>query len=316
MTGASDVGRVLEEQQRNASALGQPARVPGIYRWTDCGYMAGWRMQLHYRRVDCRLLDPRGRVVFRGNEADCRHQLKLTAQREGLSLPTGRLIVILHGLARNAWTMLPVARYLQRNWPGTEVVVFQYASTSAPVVEHARRLIEFLQYAADCSELHFIGHSLGNIVVRRAFRLAEEGLWQMPPLGRFVMLGPPNQGAQIAVRLHGLVPLAWFNGAPFAQLGRDWTTFQTELAIPSCPFGIVAGNIPWLDRIHPLVHGRSDVIVSVEETRLSGAADFMEVSVPHTWLMNSRRVQAATLNFLKTGRFEPAGSAPRSSTAS
>jgi pimeloyl-ACP methyl ester carboxylesterase len=280
-----------------------PASVPGIYRWTDCRYMHGWRMQVHFRGRLFRLLDPRGRVLHQGPEADCRHQWMLTAQRHALVAPHGRMIVLLHGLARNAWTMMPLARFLAKQWPGTEVINFQYASTAAPIADHARRLIEFLRYAQDAQPLHLIGHSLGNIVLRRAFRLAEEGKWDLPRLGRVVMLGPPNQGSQIATRLKVLGPLAWFNGAPFRELGCDWSTFEAELAIPPCEFGIVAGNIPWLERVHPLVSGPSDVIVSVEETRLTGATDHLVVGVPHAWLMASRRVQQATLRFLQTGRF-------------
>lgn len=278
-------------------------RVRGIYRWTDCGYLGGWRMQAHYRSGGYRLLNPHGRVAFHGTEAGCRKRLEEIAEREGLSRPTKRLVVLLHGLARNAWTMAPLARYLQRSWPDTEVIAFQYASTAAPVLQHALHLIRFMEYAEQASEVHFVGHSLGNIVLRRSYRLAELGQWRMPRLGKHVMLGPPNQGSQIAMRLQRFTPVAWFTGAPFMQVGRDWQEFEPELAIPPCPFGIIAGRMRGLDGLHPWLSGPNDVIVTVQETKLPGAADFLEVNVPHAWLMNSRTVQAATLSFLKSGRF-------------
>ena len=285
--------------------VGRMTRVRGIYRWTDCGYLSGWRLQVHCRGRTYRLLNPRGRVVCRGSEAACRQQLAQSGERERLVRPTGRLIVLLHGLARNAWSMSSMARYLERSWQRSEVVVFQYASTTAPITQHARHLIKFLEYAEQSSEVHFVAHSLGNIVLRRAFRLAEEGEWRPPQLGKLVMLGPPNQGAQIAAHLHRLKPIAWLNGAAFVQLGHDWASCALELATPPCPFGVIAGHMSLITKLHPLLKGPTDMLVRVEETHLAGEADFMEVNVPHAWLMNSRGVQAATLTFLKSGRFHP-----------
>ncbi len=279
------------------------SRVRGIYCWTDCGYRCQWRLQVHYRGSQYRLLAPNGRVVCVGDEATCRQRLEQAIDEHDLQRTTRRLVVLLHGLARNAWTMAPLARYLRKQWPGTDVVAFQYASTTAPVVDHAQRFVQFMEMACEANEVHFVGHSLGNIVLRRAFRLAEEGRWQLPKLGRHVMLGPPNQGSQIAHRLRTFVPVAWFTGRPFLQLGRDWADFLPELATPPCPFGVIAGRIHWIDRWHPLLEGPSDVIVRVEETHLAGESDFLEVFVPHAWLMNSRRVQRATMSFLQHGSF-------------
>jgi triacylglycerol lipase len=282
-------------------------RVRGIYRWTDCGYLSGWRVQSYYRDATYRLISPRNRIVYQGTEAACRQELVHLAERERLERPTGRLIVLLHGLARNAWAMSSLARYLRREWPGADVVAYQYASTSAQIDQHARHFIKFMEYADQCSAVDFVAHSLGNIVLRRAFRLAEEGQWRLPRLGSHVMLGPPNQGSLIAARLQNFKPLAWFNGASFMQLGRDWGSFVSDLATPPCRFGIIAGHISLATRFHPLLDGPSDLLVRLEETHLPGESDFLEVNVPHHRLMSSRRVQAATLSFLKSGRFNSHG---------
>ena len=279
-------------------------RVRGIYRWTDCGYLAGWRLQAHCRGTAFRLLNPRGRIVCRGSEGACRQELAQIGERERLSRPSGRLIVLLHGLARNAWSMSSIARHLQRAWPQSEVVCYQYASTTGSITQHARHLIKFMEYGERANEVHFVAHSLGNIVLRRAFRLAEDGEWRLPSLGRLVMLGPPNQGAQIATHLHRLKPIAWLNGAAFVQLGHDWASCALELATPPCPFGVIAGHMSSITRFHPLLKGPSDMLVRVEETHLEGETDFLEVNVPHAWLMNSRTVQNATFIFLKSGRFQ------------
>jgi hypothetical protein len=280
--------------------------VPGSFRWTDCGYLAGYRIQGHHRDGSYRLLDPRGTGLLRASLEDCRARLADIARRDQLQPCKRETVVLLHGLSRNAWSMASLERHLRRVWPEVEVICFQYASLTGPVDGHARCLTEFLEVVREAPAVHFVAHSLGNIVLRRVYKLAEEGRWTLPRLGRHVMLGPPNQGSHIAKRLTFLSPLVWFNGASFLELGRDWDTFREQLAIPPCPFGIVAGRLAALDRRHVLLQGPNDVLVSVAETRLPGAADFLEVAVGHAWLMNSRVVQRATVNFLKTGRFAEA----------
>lgn len=278
-------------------------RVPGAYRWTDCGYLSGYRIQAHHRDSTYRLLSPRGRTLCKGTYEACKQQLVQTAEREQLKRTTGGIIVLLHGLARNAWSMTSMERFLQRRWPEAEVISFQYASTSASITRHAQHLVRFLEATQLASEVHFVGHSLGNIVLRRSFQMASQGDWNLPPLGKHVMLGPPNQGSQIARKLTWFRPLTWFNGLSFLQLGRDWKNFESELATPPCPFGIIAGRIRPLDRIQVLLDGPNDFLVTVEETRLSGASDFLEVSVGHAWLMNNRRIQKAVDSFLRHGKF-------------
>jgi len=278
--------------------------VRGIYRWTDCGYLCGYRIQVHHRHGNYRLLDPKGHTLERGSRAACQQALAGLANSQGLEHPRGRMVLLLHGLGRNAWSMSSMSRYLQRTWPGTEVIAYQYASTAANVTEHARHFIEFMAYSDQASEVNFVAHSLGNIVLRRAFRLAELGQWQLPKLGRHVMLGPPNQGSQSAQRTRWIKPLAWFAGPPFKQLGVGWQNLEPELAVPPCPFGIVAGRIRFADSLHPILDGPSDLIVRVPEAELPGAADFLVVSELHSNLMNNRNVQAKTLHFLKSGHFE------------
>ena len=45
------------------------------------------------------------------------------------------------------------------------------------------------------------------------------------------------------------------------------------------------------------------MVVSVETTRLAGAADFAVLPVPHTLMMDDPEVQQYTLRFLERGYF-------------
>ncbi|MEM9660386.1 MAG: hypothetical protein AAF961_18635 [Planctomycetota bacterium] len=147
---------------------------------------------------------------------------------------------------------------------------------------------------------------MGNIVIRRY--LADETERQRrdregPRIGRMVMLAPPNQGSALADRLKGNMLFRSLLGASGKQLGGAWSELERQLAIPSFPFGIVAGNFGHGKTSNPLLDGADDLVVSVEETKLSGADDFLVVPAAHTVIMDDPSVRKATLQFLQHGYF-------------
>ena len=118
-----------------------------------------------------------------------------------------------------------------------------------------------------------------------------------------VMLGPPNQGAEMArafadVRLFHMVA-----GASASQLSREWDDLEQKLTTPSCEFGIIAGGRGTVKGYNPLLGVDNDMVVTVESTRLPGAADFAVLPVLHTLMMDDPTVQQYTLHFLRSGSF-------------
>lgn len=175
---------------------------------------------------------------------------------------------------------------------------------------HAAALRSLMEGLPGNPRIDLVGHSMGNIVARHA--IAD---WQrggdpkniLPRLGRFVMQGPPNQGAQIAKNLKSLDLFEIVTGRSGIELGGGWEELQVQLATPPCQFGIVAGSIDTGPVKNPLVEGASDFVVSIEEAKLPGAHDFLVVPVLHSFLMDDRDVQTATLRFLETGSFHEGG---------
>lgn len=279
------------------------SKVRGAYLWSDRGYLVGYRIQTHWRSKTCRLLSPAGRELIRGTHRACESRLTEIAARDELEPPTGQIVVLLHGLARTAWSMSSLHKYLCKTWPEVQTVSYQYASMTATIEQHALYLTEFLESFRSASTVHFVGHSLGNILLRRAYRLVELDRWKPLAFGRHVMLGPPNQGSRTARLLAKIAPLRWIDGPSFLQLGRDWEQFKPELATPPCPFGIIAGRLRLANKINFLLDGPNDTLLGVDETRLDGCADFVEIPVSHTWLMSNRKAQEHILSFLQNGRF-------------
>jgi pimeloyl-ACP methyl ester carboxylesterase len=201
--------------------------------------------------------------------------------------------------------MEELCRYLRRNGDFT-VLNVGYASTRKSISDHARALSSVIRHLDGVQQISLVGHSLGNLVFRRYLAQRETALTAgdpHPAIHRIVMLGPPNNGAELAERLRGnqIAQVIW--GASGNQIAREWKTLEKQLAIPSCEFGIIAGGTHGEGGYNPLIPGDDDLVVSVSETRLPGAHDFLVVPVVHTVIMDHAGVQESTLRFLQFGHF-------------
>jgi len=129
--------------------------------------------------------------------------------------------------------------------------------------------------------VHFVGHSLGCIVIRSI--VAQH---RPDRLGRIVLMTPPNRGALMAD--HVLPWLGWLlRPLPDLTVGG-----AVAASIPT-PAGLEIG----------VIAGTKDRTVSIDETRLQGETDRAHVPCGHSFLMRRRDVQEMTVRFLRTGRF-------------
>ncbi len=206
-------------------------------------------------------------------------------------------VVLIHGLARTDRSMRPLEVRLTK--AGFAVHNLRYRSTrKAPeglVREVAQQIAECCSAAG---RLHFVGHSLGGILVRAH-------LGERPPdnLGRVVLLAPPNHGSEIVDRLGAFPPFRWILGRTALQLGTDPESFPNRLPTPTFEVGVIAGTTSLNPFGFLLLPGPSDGTVSVTSTKLEGMTDFLEVSHSHTFIMRSAAVAEQVIHFLRHGRF-------------
>ena len=273
--------------------------------WTDHVIDHGWRIQRHSTSGHYRLLDAQNRRHTWGSYTKCHD--KLTEARGTNPGPphTDVAILVLHGLGRTRGSMKQLAEHLAEG-SGWTTYRFSYASTRNNIADHATALGSVVSHLEGVSTVHFVGHSLGNIVVRKylAVRAEEKGTSE-PAVGRVVMIAPPSRGSSMArlmepTRLFGLIA-----GQSGRQLGVDWEELEQQLATPD-EFGVIAGSLRNGKGANPLIPGDDDLIVSVAETRLPGARDFITVPKAHTYIMDHRKTKEATLNFLRHGYFNSA----------
>ncbi|MFM9058442.1 MAG: esterase/lipase family protein [Planctomycetaceae bacterium] len=295
--------------RRDAALLDRVRRAREALEWTDEVVRHDWRLQRRPGTDECRVLDPDERIVCAGTGDSCRRELARLCSAGRVPGVRGPTVILLHGLGEGRGSMRPLAAALRGSLDAT-VMTFGYASVKADIDAHARALGAVVADLPAAARVHFVGHSLGNLVVRRWMAVAPAA--DLGRVGRMVMLGPPNQGAdmaRMAAKIWGVAARA--EGAA-RDLVVDWETVAPGLAVPPCEFGIVAGGRGDDVGFSPLLAGDDDAVVRVAETRLDGAADFLVVPVHHASMMDHADVQRATAAFLQDGRFparsaEPAG---------
>ncbi|MCX8255115.1 Alpha/beta hydrolase [Beijerinckiaceae bacterium RH AL1] len=215
-------------------------------------------------------------------------------------------VLLLHGMGRTSASMAHMARALAR--AGFRTLNLDYPSRTrdlAALADHVQARAGGWS-AASGGGVHVVTHSMGGLVARAWIaRHAPAGV------ARIVMLAPPNQGSEIADLLGRSRAYRGLFGAAGAQLGtrRDAAT-AALLATPcGCEIGVIAGTrtldpLGWLVLPKP-----NDGKVSVASTRLEGMTDHLLLPVTHTFLMHDPQVVAATIAFLRDGRFPRRGTA-------
>ena len=269
----------------------------GMQLWTDVRWRDGYRIQRNAITKHHRLLSPSNIRLAWGTKSQCiaaLEQSRPSTEARGQSF-----VVVIHGLLRSSRSMASLEKAIERADDGP-VIRFDYASSRGPMVEHATALGEILSELPPDATFRFVCHSMGNIVVRHWIADRQRDGDPLRLLARcrsMIMLGPPNQGAEIARRLAATKVFGWVAGPAAMQLGVSWNEVRVALATPPFPFHILTGDVRSFRR-HPLVTGPNDGIVSVEETRLNGADSFGLLPVAHGVLVYSKRVINRTIELL------------------
>lgn len=208
------------------------------------------------------------------------------AQESTSPAPAAReLVVVLHGMGRTPRSMRPVENALKE--AGFDVINVGYSSycCSIPELGAAVRRELDAQRRPEHVRVHFVGHSLGNIIARWIIAQPE------PPAGvsRLVMLAPPNQGAKMANRF---TPVVGWLLEPIDELRTDSSTTVRSLKTPA---GVEVG----------VIAGRDDSTLNLDETHVDGETAHIVVKGNHTFIMREKQVQELMIEFLRTGRFTP-----------
>lgn len=200
-------------------------------------------------------------------------------------------VVLVHGIWMTGIDLWLLAKRLRA--AGFDTHVFSYASLRRSPAANADALQRWLE-RIDAEVVHFVGHSLGGLVLLHLFDRHPQ---QRP--GRLLLLGTPVLGSALAGRLSRhragrmvvgrAVERGLLGGAPSWRSEREAGVIAGDRA-----FGVgkLLGGLPH----------RNDGTVEVAETRLPGAAHCV-LPVSHSGMVLSPQVAKTAIKFLRHGRF-------------
>lgn len=263
--------------------------------WGDVQFFHGWRIQQNVFTKHYRLIDGSDSRHASGTLEDCQAELSAIRDRDKLPQMSGRGVLLLHGMLRSSKCMTTVAAAAQA--AGYETFQFNYPSTQITIPEAAEYLNQSIKSLDGIEELSIIGHSMGGLVTRAYFAQHCD-----PRIKRVVMLGTPNKGAELADLLYRSIVIRTASGPGGRQLVTDPQGLIPLLPAPKCEFAIIAGGRGNQAGWNPFLSGDDDGTVTVESTRLIGAADFSIVRTTHTLMLGSPEVIDQALRFIAEGR--------------
>lgn len=205
-------------------------------------------------------------------------------------MTTTRDAILVHGLWVPAAVMAPLAARLTA--AGFRCHLFSYQGRARPLEAHAERLA---RYAREVGPAHFVGHSLGGLVILEALQGHAD-----VQTGHVVLLGTPVRGNFAGRRLGSHDWGRWFLGAT-APL---WSGARAARWARPEPLGVIAGTMPvGLGRLFGALPGPNDGVVRLEETELEGMRERVVLRVGHSAMLLSARVAAQVTSFLRDARF-------------
>jgi pimeloyl-ACP methyl ester carboxylesterase len=292
----------------------------GSQYWSDVRVVGGWKIQRNAVTDHHRLIDPTDVRHAWGTYEQCEQTLQRELSEQQVLPISGKVVILLHGLLRSNDSMERLKDHLSEQG-GYQVINFAYASSQAPIDVHAADLKSVIDGLGDeVTEINFVAHSMGNIVVRYYLKQLEQSNEKPPvPFGRMVMLAPPNQGSEKAINLAKSTRMFEKIAGPSGlQLGVGWNQLASELATPKFEFGIMIGG---KEESPAQADGRIDsdgmlgtfkssgfqpydLTISVDEAKLEGANDFLIGPFFHWDIKYQPLAMQQTLTFLQTGKFD------------
>lgn len=172
--------------------------------------------------------------------------------------------------------------------------VFAYRGRS-PLEGNVVRFARFVREAFGGRPAHFVGHSLGGVLVLHMLNAHPE-----VPVASAVLLGAPARGCLAGRRLGTAQVGRWMLGA----CGELWPE-RDAVWKREAPLGVIAGTLPLgLGRALGPLQGPNDGVVRVEETAVEGMTARTLVPVGHSLLIVSASVGRLVERFMSSGRFE------------
>ena len=220
-----------------------------------------------------------------------------TTVREG----DGDYVVLVHGLSWFRDTLKPAEKQL--NALGYHTVHVHYASRKADigVVVDERIRDAITEHCTDSNrKIHFVGHSMGGIMIRKYLKS-----YETLNLGKVILMATPNQGTELAETLkRSITPIRKVFGKAVEELGTTSNSLPNTLGPPDFEPGIIMGSRSAFPFLSPFVPGTDDGVVAVEAGKVERMRDFIVTPTNHCTIAREEEVLRQIAFFLVHGTFD------------
>lgn len=202
-------------------------------------------------------------------------------------------IIILHGLYMHGMVMKPLSYKLNGMGYRTEVLTY-----NSLAIDEQRVFSDIDRALCSKGKNILVGHSLGGLIIKHYLKDRQPSPRQV---SHVVAIGSPLKGASIASKIQDIGLGAILGNAPdfgLTQHEEDWD-FEQKL-------GSIAGTLP-IGARSILIGGddkRSDGTVTVEETKIAGMTDHIEINNSHTSLIYGASTLEQIHHFIQYSRFK------------
>lgn len=209
-------------------------------------------------------------------------------------------VVLAHGLGRSDTAMWLLKHRIED--AGYDVCAIDYAT-----IGQSLKQVKFDSQMAidDClanaDTVHFVGHSLGGLVIRD-YLAKNDFFYRQHQLGEVVLIGTPNSGSEVADAMEGHFMMT-IGGGVSEALMTGKASFGQQIPTPEYQPGVIAGaRDTHMTRKH--FSGPNDGLVSVESARVSNMKDLIVLPVGHSAMRYDADTAAQVIHFLQQGEFQ------------
>lgn len=209
-------------------------------------------------------------------------------------------VYIVHGILGGAYEYRNMRRFLKKN--GFDSEVFSYKSRKTPILEAGKKLCDHVK-KDNPSQISFITHSLGGLVLRAMLQYSLEDL-KFPKIHRIVMIAPPNRGTVTGNYMYRYGLFRFILGVNLRDVKNDDDSLAKKLPIDfSAEVGIIAGISGRKRGYNPFIGEDNDGEIRPEETKLGTEKDFIIIRSNHISILQNRETIHLATQFLSTGSF-------------